>query len=71
MNIDSNKKGNIRFTHFDFTKDQIPQYDLIKQKQGIIEQIYWEDSDPLQQLQKILDQQKRKVILSTPKLILF
>ena len=51
--------------------EEIPHYDLIKQKQGIIEQIYWEDSDPLQQLQQILNQQKRKVILSTPKLVLF
>jgi len=50
--------------------EEIPQYDLIKQKHGISERIYWEHSDPLQQLQQILDLQKRKVILSTPKLIL-
>jgi len=51
--------------------EEIPNYDLIKQKQGISERIYWEHSDPIQQLQQILDQQKRKVILSTPKLVLF
>ena len=29
LNIGSNKKKNIKFTHFDFTKDRIPQHDLI------------------------------------------
>jgi len=50
--------------------EEIPQYDLIKQKQGISERLYWEHSDPIQQLQGVLDLQNRKVIISTPRLIL-
>jgi len=50
-------------------KDPKPQYDLIKQKNGRKEKLNWIPSDPLDRLQQVLNQQKKKVILAAPKLI--
>jgi len=59
--------GVLRFG--DIRQDK-PTYDLIKQKQGIIEPLHWIQSDPLDQLQTVLDHQSRKTLLTTPKLVL-
>ena len=55
-------KGDIR--------DKKPTHDLIKLKNGLSEKLYWVDPNPINQLQSVLNQQKRKVILSTPTLII-
>ena len=47
-------------------RDKRPTHDLIKLKNGEIEKLHWIDPN---QLQSVLNQQQRKVILSTPKLI--
>jgi len=60
------EEGVLRFGDI---RDDIPLYDLIKHKSGIVEKIPWDNPDPLSQLQSILNEQRRKVILSTPKLI--
>ena len=49
--------------------DKKPTHDLIKLKNGISEKLNWVDPNPLQQLQIVLDQQSRKVILTTPRLL--
>ena len=51
-------------------RDPRPSHDLIKKKNGITECLHWIDPDPILQIQTVLDMQRRKVILSTPKLIL-
>jgi len=50
-------------------REDKPMCDLIKLKNGKTERLDWLDPDPLKQLQSVLNQQKRKVILSAPKLI--
>jgi len=50
-------------------RSEIPRYDLIKQKEGILEELSWLNPDPLKQLQGILDLQAQKVIHTTPHLI--
>ena len=42
---------------------------ILKLKNGISEKLYWIEPNPLQQLQNVLDQQARKVILTTPRLL--
>ena len=59
--------GVLRFG--DMREDK-PTYDLIKLKNGQTERLHWLDPDPLKQLEHVLNLQKRKVILTTPKLIL-
>jgi hypothetical protein len=51
-------------------REEKPKYDLIKFNKGIVETLHWIDSNPVQQLQNVLNQQARKVIISTPKLVL-
>ena len=50
-------------------REKKPTHDLIKLKNGISEKLDWIEPNPLQQLQNVLDQQSRKVILTTPKLL--
>ena len=61
-----NEEGVLRFGDI---RDPRPSHDLIKKKNGTIEKLHWIDPNPIQQIQTVLDQQRRKVILSTPKLI--
>jgi hypothetical protein len=58
--------GVLRFG--DIRKER-PTHDLIKQKQGILDKLNWFQSDPIDQLQIILDLQSRKTILATPDLL--
>ena len=60
------KNGLLRFGDI---RDKKPTHDLIKLKNGDIERLHWIDPNPLNQLQSVLNQQRKKVILSTPKLI--
>jgi hypothetical protein len=53
---------------FDDIRNTKPKYDLIKLQSGIREKLNWAEP-PEDQLQSILNQQQRKVILTTPKLI--
>ena len=55
---------------FDDIRNPPPDYDLIKMKQGIYEPLTWLKSDPIQQLQDVLDLQSKKVVYSVPNLIL-
>jgi hypothetical protein len=50
-------------------REEKPKYDLIKKKQGHLEELHWLPTDPIQQLQTVLDHQARKVILATPHLL--
>jgi hypothetical protein len=50
-------------------RDKKPTHDLIKLKNGYSEKLNWTEPNPLQQLQNVLDQQSRKVILTTPRLL--
>tara|TARA_Y100000389_G_scaffold174692_1_gene184845 strand:- start:5554 stop:6012 length:459 start_codon:yes stop_codon:yes gene_type:complete len=50
-------------------REEKPKYDLIKKKEGKIEELHWLPSDPIQQLQIVLNHQARKVILATPHLL--
>ena len=61
-----NEEGVLRFGDI---KDDRPSHDLIKKKNNIIEKLHWIDSDPLNQLQGVLDMQCKKVVYSAPKLI--
>jgi hypothetical protein len=58
--------GVLRFGDIRETK---PTHDLIKLNKGIHEELHWIEPNPLQQLQQVLDQQSRKVILTTPGLL--
>ena len=57
------REGVLRFGDI---RDKKPTHDLIKLKNGEIEKLHWIDPN---QLQSVLNQQQRKVILSTPTLI--
>lgn len=48
-------------------QQQKPPCDLIKQNNELLS---WVDPDPLNRLQKVLDQQSRQIIVATPHLIL-
>jgi hypothetical protein len=61
------KEGILRFGDI---RDKKPTHDLIKLKNGDIEKLHWIDPNPINQLQSVLNQQEKKVILSTPKLII-
>lgn len=61
-----NREGLLRF---DDIKKPPPDFDLIKLKSGWREKLNWRPSAE-QELQHLLDKQSRKVILTTPKLIL-
>mgnify|MGYP001405105480 CR=1 FL=1 len=61
------REGLLRFGDI---RDKRPTHDLIKLKNGHSEKLYWVDPNPLNQLQSVLNQHKRKVILSTPTLII-
>ena len=50
-------------------REERPNYDLIKQKDGQTERLHWTDPNPLDRLQCVLDKQSKKVILSTPSLV--
>ena len=50
-------------------REEKPIYDLIKQKQGELEELHWLHSDPIQQLQNVLDLQSQKIIYAGPHLI--
>ena len=50
-------------------REEKPIYDLIKQKQGELEVLHWLHSDPIQQLQSVLDLQSQKIIYAGPHLI--
>ncbi len=60
------KNGLLRFGDI---RDKRPTHDLIKLKNGHSEKLYWVDPNPMNQLQSVLNQERKKVILSTPKLI--
>ena len=60
------REGVLRFGDI---RDKRPTHDLIKLKNGDIERLHWIDPIPMNQLQSLLNKQQRKVILSTPKLI--
>tara|TARA_B100000780_G_C21099595_1_gene443672 strand:+ start:354 stop:812 length:459 start_codon:yes stop_codon:yes gene_type:complete len=60
------REGVLRFGDI---RDKRPSHDLIKLKNGDIERLHWIDPNPLNQLQSVLNQQQKKVILSTPTLI--
>ena len=60
------REGVLRFGDI---RDKKPTHDLIKLKNGHSEKLYWVDPNPINQLQSVLNQQKYKIILSTPKLI--
>ena len=61
-----NEEGVLRFGDI---SDPRPSHDLIKKKNNITERLHWIDSDPLNQLQGVLDMQCKKVVYSAPKLI--
>ena len=61
-----NEEGILRFGDI---RDDRPSHDLIKKKNNIIEKLYWIDSDPLNQLQGVLNMQCKKVVCCAPKLI--
>lgn len=50
-------------------REERPYYDLIKLKNGITERLHWINPNPLERLQVLLDQQCKKVILSSRDLI--
>jgi len=50
-------------------REERPNYDLIKQKNGQTERLHWTNHNPMDRLQNVLDQQSKKVILSTPSLL--
>ena len=54
---------------FDDIRREPPDFDLIKLKSGWREKLNWRPSAE-QELQNLLDQQSKKVIIETPKLIL-
>tara|TARA_R110002167_G_scaffold34071_1_gene108848 strand:+ start:1007 stop:1504 length:498 start_codon:yes stop_codon:yes gene_type:complete len=54
---------------FDDIRREPPKFDLIKLKSNWIEKLNWRPSGE-QELQYILDEQSRKVVFTTPKLIL-
>ena len=60
------QEGVLRFGDI---REKKPTHDLIKLKNGISEKLDWIEPNPLQQLQNVLDQQSRKVISTTPKLL--
>ena len=60
------REGLLRFGDI---RDKRPTHDLIKLKNGEIEKLHWIDPNPLNRLQSVLNQQQKKVILSTPTLI--
>ena len=51
-------------------REEIPKYDLIKQKEGILEELPWVDPDPINQLQSVLDIQSQKIIHASSNLVL-
>ena len=59
-------QGILRFD--DIRKDK-PKYDLIKKKNGILEELPWIDPNSINQLQTILDLHSQKIIYATPHLI--
>ena len=61
-----NEEGVLRFGDI---KEKKPKYDLIKLKNKEIEKLYWINPDPLQQLDIVLDNHKRKVILASKHLL--
>jgi hypothetical protein len=60
-------EGVLRFGHI---REQRPEHDLIKLKNGSTHRLHWLHPDPLVQLQHVLDRQALKVIVSTPTLVL-
>ena len=60
------REGLLRFGDI---RDKKPTHDLIKLKNGEIEKLDWVDPNPLDRIQSVLNHQRKKVILSTPKLI--
>jgi len=60
------EEGVLRFGDI---RTEKPKYDLIKQKNGLLEELPWVHSDPIQQLQTVLDNHSLKVIYSVPHLI--
>ena len=60
------KEGVLRFGDI---RDKKPTHDLIKLKNGHSEKLNWVDPNPINQLQSVLNKQRKKVILSTPHLI--
>jgi len=60
------QEGVLRFGDI---REKKPTHDLIKLKNGYSEKLNWTEPNPLQQLQTMLDQQSRKVILTTPRLL--
>ena len=61
------KEGVLRFGDI---RDKKPTHDLIKLKNGHSEKLNWVDPNPINQLQSVLNKQRKKVLLSTPKLII-
>jgi len=61
-----NEEGVLRFGDM---RDPRPSHDLIKKKNNITEKLHWIDSDPLNQLQGVLDMQCKKVVCCAPRLI--
>ena len=61
-----NEEGVLRFGDI---RDDRPSHDLIKKKNNIIEKLHWIDSDPLNQIQYVLNCHRKKVICCVPKLI--
>ena len=61
-----NEEGVLRFGDI---RDDRPSHDLIKKKNNIIEKLHWIDPDPLNQIQQVLDKQRKKVICCGTKLI--
>lgn len=62
------KEGGV--LRFGDIRDKKPTHDLIKLKNGDIERLHWIDPNPINQLQSVLNKQRKKVLLSTPKLII-
>ena len=60
------EEGVLRFGD---VRDSRPTHDLIKKKNNIIEKLHWIDPDPLNQIQQVLDKQRKKVICCGTKLI--
>jgi len=51
-------------------REEKPKYDLIKLKDGKREKLNWINPDPINRLQELLDKHQRKLIQTTPQLIL-
>lgn len=49
-------------------RNEKPKYDLIKQKNGKLEELQWVSPDPIEAFQKVLDIQSRKVIYASKNL---